>query len=229
MRTVMVLNGKGGCGKTTIVTSLAGFYASRGAATVLKDYDPQGSSTEWLRHRPKNKQRIYGITAFKASTGMTRVWQMRIPVETDWLFIDSPAGVDLSRYADALKSVDHIIIPVVPSPIDIRATALFLKEVFTFMRAYPCRAKIGVVANRVTPQSRAFFTLQRIFANLDIPFIAALSENENYITAAEHGVSLLELDAKLIERDQEDWSPLLSWIEGRDKPQKRAASGRRAE
>lgn len=211
MRTVMVMNAKGGSGKTTIVTSLAGYFASRGLVTALKDYDPQGSSTDWLKHRPKSRQPIYGVTPFRTSPGATRVWQMRIPTNTDRVLIDSPAGIQLLQYGEILRSVDNIIVPIVPSPIDIRATAFFLRDLFAFLKTHPNKAKVGVVANRVT-RARSLAALQRIFANIDIPCIASFSENENFIAAAEHGVSLLELETLRGEQDRKEWEPLLRWL-----------------
>ena len=113
-----------------------------------------------------------------------------------------------------MRVVDRILVPVSPSPIDIRATAMFIRELFSFIRMYPTPAKIGVVANRVQQNSPAFYAMQRIFSNLDIPFVAVLSQNDRYIQAAEHGVSILELDGEHAAQDREEWNSLLEWVEG---------------
>ena len=94
MQRIIVVNTKGGCGKTTIATNLASYYASNGFVTALMDYDPQGSSTRWLKLRPQDKQAVYGINAHKRqSMQATRAWQMRVPSDTERLIIDAPAGV----------------------------------------------------------------------------------------------------------------------------------------
>ncbi|MDH5544331.1 MAG: ParA family protein [Gammaproteobacteria bacterium] len=213
MLTVMVLNSKGGSGKTTLATNLAGYYASKELNTVVKDYDPQGSSSEWLRHRPYSKPHIHGIEAHAKNARATRAWQMRLPTNADRLIIDTPAGVDLYKINSALKDVDRILIPVSPSPIDIRATAIFIRDLHAFFRMYPSRAKVGIIANRVQKESPAYYAMQRIFSNLDISFIAVLSQNETYMQAAEHGVSVLELNGANSDRDKEEWRSLIEWVE----------------
>ncbi len=211
--TVLVLNSKGGCGKSTIATNLAGYYAAQGHVTALKDYDPQGSSSEWLRQRSSSRPPIHGISAFRTSSNMTRAWQMRLPGDISRVVIDSPAAVDLPRMVSVLRDVDKIVVPILPSPIDIRASAMFIHSFLRFVRSHPCRADLCVVASRVPGRSQAFATMQRIFNNLEIPLRARLSENEHYIHAAEHGVSLLELDDALIGEDKREWRPLLDWLE----------------
>lgn len=209
----MTLNSKGGSGKTTLATNLAGYYASQNLPTVIKDYDPQGSSSEWLKHRPYSRAHIQGIEAFAANNRATRAWQMRLPADTQRLIIDSPAGVELLKMATVMKTVDRILIPVSPSPIDIRATAIFIRDLYSFIRMYPTAAKIGVVANRVQKNSPSFLAMQRVFTNLDIPFVGVLSQNDRYIQAAEHGVSLLELEGPESATDQQEWTSLLTWLE----------------
>lgn len=213
MLTVMILNSKGGSGKTTLATNLSGYFASQNLKTVIKDYDPQCSSSEWLRHRPYSKAPIHGISAHSQKARSTRAWQMRLPTDVERLVIDTPAGVDLYKMNSALKDVDRVLIPVSPSPIDIRATAMFIRDLHAFFRMYPSRAQIGVVANRVQKDSPAYYAMQRIFSNLDINFVTVLSQNENYMQAAEHGVSVLELNGPTSDQDQEEWRPLIEWAE----------------
>ena len=213
MLTVMVLNSKGGSGKTTLATNLSGYFAAQNMKTVVKDYDPQCSSSEWLRHRPYSKAPIHSISAHSRNVRATSAWQMRIPADTQRLVVDTPAGVDLYKMGTALKDVDRVLIPVSPSPIDIRATAMFIRDLHAFFRMYPSRAQIGVVANRVQKDSPAYYAMQRIFSNLDIDFVAVLSQNENYTQAAEHGVSVLELNGPNSQQDHEEWQPLIEWVE----------------
>lgn len=214
MRTIMVMNSKGGSGKTTLVTNLAGYYASNNINTVVKDFDPQGSTTDWLKQRAYGLPKIHGLTAFKsASMQVTRAWAMRLPTHTERLIIDSPAGIDLKHFVSTVRAVDKILVPVSPSPIDIRATAMFIHELKNFLKLYPCKAEVGVVANRSDVNSSAYRGLVALFNNLDLHFVATLSQNENYIKAAEHGVSLLELNHPMVENDKQEWKPLIDWVE----------------
>ncbi len=218
MRTIMVVNSKGGSGKTTLATNLAGFYASQDQVTVIKDYDPQGSSTEWIKQRPYTLPKIHGLEAFKSSSMfVTRAFAMKLPSDTESLIIDTPAGVDLIGFSTTLKSVDKIIIPVSPSPIDIRATAMFIHQLFKFKKMQRFNAEIGVIANRANVNSPAYQSMKKIFNNLDIEFIATLSQNENYIKAAEMGVSLLELDHPTVSKDKDEWRPLVNWLQGEER------------
>jgi len=217
MRTIMVVNSKGGSGKTTLATNLAGYYASQQKVTVIKDYDPQGSSTEWLKHRPFTMSKIHGLSAFKQSSQfVTRAFAMRLPSNAERLVIDTPAGVDLKRFVTTVKSVDKILIPVSPSSIDIRATAMFIHELFKFKKMHRFAAEIGVVANRADIESAAYRSMKKIFKNLNIRIVSTLSQNENYIKAAELGVSLLELDHPAVRADKDEWGPLINWIEGEE-------------
>jgi len=215
MRTIMVMNSKGGSGKTTIATNLAGHYASVNTNVVLKDYDPQGSSSEWLKQRPYALPKIVDLPAFKSSSmHVTRSWQMRLPSHTERLIIDTPAGVELPRFMSIIRAADRIIIPVSPSPIDVRATVMFVHTLKNQLKLNPCKAEVGIVINRSDKNSSAYHSLINLLNNLDLAHITTLSQNENYIRAAERGVSLLELDHPMVERDKQEWAPLIQWLDG---------------
>jgi len=224
MRSVMVLNTKGGAGKTTIATTLAGYYADQGHCTAIKDYDPQGSSWEWLQQRPISRAEIHGIAAFKPSNHTTRVWQMRLPVNTERLIIDTPAGVELPKVASLFRTIDRIIVPVVPSPIDIRASAMFIRELTRFVKMYPTNAEVGVVASRVPPHSSSFQAMQRLFSNLDIKIIGRLNQSDAYFQAAEHGISMLEMQDEHFNEDRQAWTEILNWIEGTEQQSDRTVT-----
>ena len=214
MRTIMVLNSKGGSGKTTLVTNLAGYYASQGKTTIIKDYDPQGSSSEWIKQRCYSLPQIHGLSAFKScSPHVTRAWQMRLPANADRLIIDTPAGINLQSYVSTIKSVDKILIPLSPSSIDVRATAMFVHNLQEFMGLYSSEADIAIVANRVNVNSSAYQAMVTTFRNLSLSFVTTLSTNEHYLQAAERGVSLLEIDHPSVAQDKLEWAPLLNWIE----------------
>ena len=215
MRTIMVVNAKGGSGKSTLATHLAGYFARQGQ-TALKDLDPQGSSNDWLAQRPASLPAIHGIRERTNGPTVTRTWQLRAPLHTRWQVVDTPGGFDPNRFVTEVRKADRLLIPVVPSPIDIRATAAFLKTLAQFRRAYAPHLPWGVVANRVAPMSPAFFTLQRIFTNLDIPFIASLSESMVYLRAAQEGLSLWDMDEAETARERQEWVPLIAWVAGED-------------
>jgi len=115
MRTILVVNAKGGCGKTTIATNLASAYAVNGAKTILADFDPQQSALEWLAQRPDWRDPIIGVDASQG--------RVHFPADTDRVIIDSPARVHGQQLSGFVRRADSIIVPVLPSPIDIRAAA----------------------------------------------------------------------------------------------------------
>ena len=215
MLTIMVMNSKGGSGKTTIATNLAGHYASVNTNVVLKDYDPQGSSTEWLKQRPFALPKIHNLAAYKSSSlHVTRSWQMRLPSQTERLIIDTPAGVNITQFMSIIRTADRIIIPVSPSSIDIRATMMFIHELKKQLKLNPCKAEVGIVANRADKDSSAYQSLIKLLNNLDLAVVTSFSQNENYIRAAERGVSLLELDHPMVMKDKDEWTPLIQWLDG---------------
>jgi len=213
MRTIMILNSKGGAGKTTLATNLAGYYAKQGKVVALKDFDPQGSSISWLDQRIASRPKIHGIAASRQAAGLTSSWMHRLPAQTDVQIIDSPAGVDLQKLLMDFRNADKVIIPVIPSPIDIRASAMFIKNLMKFIRIYRCGVDIGVVASRVTRRGSAFFSMKRLFRNLDIPYLATFNESEHYIRAAERGISIHEMPHFAAGDEQLEWLPLFDWIE----------------
>ncbi|MDH5378941.1 MAG: ParA family protein [Gammaproteobacteria bacterium] len=217
MRTIVVLNGKGGSGKSTISTNLAGYFANSGHLTVLKDCDPQGSSSAWLEQRSSARAKIYGIVANRTHIHSTRVWQHRIPPKTDYVIVDSPAGVDLNRILDSLRFANKILIPVIPSPIDIRASSLFIHELLKFMKIYRIKPEISVCVSRVTRKGPSYYALLRVFGNLGIKISGCINESENYIRAAELSTSIHEMSSPSCEKDKLDWRSIVDWITG-DEP-----------
>ena len=213
MHRILVFNSKGGSGKSTIATNLAGYFAHRGHSTALLDYDPQGSATKWLSQRPKDKPVIYGIAAFKNRMDLTRSWQLHIPSQADWVVIDAPAGVTGFRLADYVQRVDTIIIPVLPSPIDIHAAANFIRDLLLVGKARHFGTNIAVVANRVKENTRVFKQLRRFLATLELPYVATFRESQDYIRASEQGLSIHELIKPRATVSCDQWGPLLAWLD----------------
>ena len=142
MRTILVLNAKGGCGKSTIATNLASYYAwEEEKKVVLADHDPQGSSMAWLEARGEEWPEIQGIAAWKDSVRPAR--------DTDVVIMDAPARVHGSELTQLIRKAETILFPVLPSPIDMRAATAYMQELMSTGRVQRGEAKVGVVTNCV--------------------------------------------------------------------------------
>jgi len=193
MRTIMVLNTKGGTGKTTLVTNIAGYYASQEMSTVVKDYDSQGSAMDWIEQRDGSLSRIHGLAAFKSTPQYaTRAWQNRLPKLTERVVIDTPAKIDLARFLNTMRSVDKIVIPVSSSAIEIRVTVKFVHKLRKLLKSYAVKAEIGLVAVRVDINTTNYHAMQATF-------------NE--------GVGILEMESPQLAKDKFEWAPLINWLE----------------
>lgn len=216
MLRIVVINSKGGCGKTTISTNLASCYAAHGINTALFDYDPQGSSIRWLRTRPGDESSIYGVTAHQsAAKAVTKSWHLRLPPETERLIIDTPPGLKGTELVDQLKGADCILIPVLPSPIDIYATADFIRDLLLEAKVRQTRTRIGIIANRVKKNTLAFQALERFVRTLSIPVVARLRDSQNYVKASEEGLGIHELKNKPVYIDRMHWRGVCEWIDQR--------------
>lgn len=213
MHRVLLLNSKGGCGKTTIATNLAGACASRGLATVLIDYDGQGSSTRWLRARTPQAAPIHGIEAYQHVVGVTRSFQLRIPDGSERVIIDTPANVKGNELEDLVNRADSIIIPVLSSQIDIDAVSKFLTELGKSRRIRGGEIRVALVANRARENTVMFLDLERFLLRAEFPFIARLRDSQNYIKAAENGLGVHELRGSGARKDRDQWVDLLAWVE----------------
>ena len=219
LRRVLVINAKGGCGKTTIATNLASYYASSGRATALLDYDPQGSSMQWLTLRSDERAPIHGVAAFrKPTSGMTRTYQMRVPAETERLILDAPAGIHGMPLIDLVRESDTIIVPVLPSPIDIHAASHFIRDLLLVAKVRARAIRVGVVANRVRTNAKVYQSLQRFLDSLNIPFVAYLRDTQNYVQSAEDGLGVFEWRGNRVHQDRRQWEALIRWIEASDDP-----------
>ena len=214
MLRIVVIHRKGGCGKTTVSTNLASFYASKGMNTALFDYDPQGSSMRWLRLRGDEQAGIYGVVAHQsAARAVTMSWHMRLPAETERLVVDTPPGLKGPDLVEQLKGADCILIPVLPSPIDIYATADFIRDLLLDAKIRAHRTRIGIIANRTKKNTRAFQALQRFLNTLSIPVVARLRDTQNYVRATEEGIGIHELKNQPIYVDKMHWLSIFDWIE----------------
>jgi len=215
MRTILVINSKGGAGKTTLTTNLASYYASQKVRTAILDCDPQGSSLQWLRKRPGHLERIHGANATPtngaAPLNSHRMW---IPDNTETLIIDTPAGTKGLPLQNLVRRSDFIVIPVTPSPVDIHATADFVKDLFLVGGARSGHAKIAVVANRVRNSSPGYEALERFLAALNLPFLTRISDSDNYIRAVGSGTGVFEMEEASTLAERKEFMPIFKWLDG---------------
>ncbi len=214
LQRILITNRKGGCGKTTITTNIASHYAQQGLNVRLFDHDSQGSSLAWINRRPENLNTIYGIDASRnADHRLTRSWQLRVPPETDVAVIDTPAGADITELTSLFQTNDSVLIPVLPSPIDIHATAHFIKELLITGKVRKRMIRLAVIANRVRKNTIMYHALERFLFSLNIPFISSLRDTQLYARAIEAGTGVQELNALRNKTDLEQWAPILRWLE----------------
>lgn len=225
MRTIMFLNAKGGCGKSTLATNLASYYARQGQTVALADFDPQGSSMDWLKARPHDAPKIHGVPAW--DEGLRHV-----PRSADVVVIDVPAAAHGAELTALVRRAQSIVIPVLPSPTDIRAAARFIHHALLMGRVERRETKLAVVANRVrentalqkaaegmlgrtSVNTQIYQRLEKFLGRLKIPFLTTLRENPYYLVADEKGLGIFDLKPSHVARDLEQWQPLLKWLDSR--------------
>ncbi len=214
LQRILVTNAKGGCGKTTITTNIASHYAHRGKTVRLFDHDSQGSSLAWINRRPADLAIISGVDASKNSDHrLTRSWQLRVPPETDVAIIDSPAGTDINELVTLFQQNDSVLIPVLPSPIDIHATSHFIKALLTTGRVRKKMIRVAVVANRVRKNTLMYHSLERFLFSLNIPFIASLRDTQLYARAIGLGIGVAEISGSRNKIDRQQWAPIVRWLD----------------
>ena len=204
MRKIMVLNAKGGSGKTTIATNIASHFAKTKKNVVIADFDPQQSSLDWLRKRSEKLPPITGLDAVNHP--------LRVPKDTDVVIFDVPAGVFGKDLTHMVRRAETILLPVLPSPIDIRAGAKYIHELLLVGRVSRDQVRIGLIANRVKEKSWGYDKLQAFLQSLDIPIIGTLRETQNYLRAQERGLGLFDMGHSLAGHDVNQWKPIIKWL-----------------
>jgi chromosome partitioning protein len=213
MRTILVINSKGGCGKTTVTTNIASYYAAASAKVAISDYDPQGSSLQWLKLRSPQLPRIHGACGTPEKGHLLRSLQTWIPADTQIQIIDAPGGVKGLLLQEVVAKSEMIVIPVGPSAIDVHATADFLKHLLLLGRVRARNIRVAVVANRVRSSMPVYEPLERFLRSLSLPFLSRISDSDNYIRAAEQGVGVFEMDAQATAAEREQFLPVVRWLD----------------
>lgn len=214
MLRIVVVNPKGGSGKTTIAINLASYFAVRRERVVLMDQDPQGSTTRWFRKRGPGAFPIQGVAAWENDGRTTRTFRLRIPPAATRVVIDTPAAMTALELADVVRDAHKIVVPVLPSDIDVHACTRVIADLLLVAKIRREENRIGVVANRVRRNTLMYQSLQRFLATLNVPVVATLRDSQNYIRSAELGLGLHEMKPHLVAEDSLQWQPLVKWIEG---------------
>jgi chromosome partitioning protein len=212
MKTTLVINPKGGAGKTTVATNLASYFAAERIPCTLMDYDPQGSSLNWLRLRPHELPRIHGANAAPEKFGRLRSFEMYVPPETRQLVIDAPAGVSGVLLHEMLERSTSIVVPLVPSSIDLHATGNFLREILAMRRLQSTGVRLAVVANKVRRTMPAYAPLQEVLDSLGIKLLARLIDSDIFMKAAESGRGVFEMNPGLAVAECRQFSPIVDWL-----------------
>jgi chromosome partitioning protein len=210
---IVVLNPKGGSGKTTVAINLAAHYALRGEQPVLMDFDPQGSAARWVRKRHERLPHIHLIAAFERDAGTTRTFQLRIPHGTRRVVVDTPAAIGAGELPELTRAADKILVPVLPSDIDIHACARCVQNLLLVAKVRREDNRLGIIANRVRRNTLIYQSLTRFLGTLDIPIVATLRDSQNFVRSAELGLGLEDMKPREIADDMVQWQPLLDWLE----------------
>lgn len=206
MLKVLVASSKGGAGKSTIATNLAAHYAVKGRNTVLVDADRQGSALRWSEKRAAHANAVLGVP------GLRRDWVRLVPDDAERVIIDSAAGVRAAEVADYLEDVDAIVVPVLPSAIDLEATQPFLAELAELPRIKRGKVAVGIVANRLKPWTNASQLAVEEIKAFPFPLVAELRDTQGYVLANALGKSIFDYHSEQVRSHQDDWKGLLRWL-----------------
>jgi chromosome partitioning protein len=200
------MNAKGGCGKTTIATNLSTWYADDGARVALADFDPQQCSIDWLKAREQyaGVPEIYGVDATQPP--------IRVPKDTDYLIMDAPSGTHGKVINAMLRRTETLLIPVLPSPIDMRTVQRFIEELLHTGQVSHDKTRIALIANRVRENTRIFHQLEDFLARTGVTLLGSLRESQNYIRAAETGLGIFELAPSQVYKDVVQWDDIIDWL-----------------
>ncbi|MEO8835464.1 MAG: ParA family protein [Caldimonas sp.] len=203
MPVIVVANPKGGVGKTTLSTNLAGYLASRGHGVMLGDVDRQQSSRIWLGLRPAG---LPAITTWEAGHGEI----VRPPKGTTHVVLDTPAGLHGKRLDEVMKFADQVLIPLQPSIFDIHATHSFITDLLAHRRSD--KVKLAVVGMRTREGTIATDQLRGFLQGVDVPLLGFLRDTQNYVHLAAHGLTLWDVASTRFQGDREQWEPIVTWV-----------------
>jgi chromosome partitioning protein len=207
---VVILNPKGGCGKTTLATNLASYFALRGPPPTLIDADPNGYTGRWLERRPRNSCKINGIANDRLAMHGKRSWPFRMPKEAGAVIIDTPAALSQREISEVTYDADCILVPVLPSAFDVQVTTNFIAELLLLT---DFDRPVAVVANRTRQNTKSLAMLMRILTSLETPTVAVLRDSQNYVHAAAHGLGIYEMPHHRVKKDIEQMDLIINWLD----------------
>lgn len=206
MLSILVASSKGGCGKSTLSTQLAGYFALAGKCSVLVDADPQGSSTDWCALRAAHSHPVLAVN------GGEKKWVKQLPKQVQRVVMDTPAGADEALLKPLLKHADAVLVPVLPSAIDLRASERFLHRLAEHPTVKRQGTPIGLVANRTRPWTQSSQHALDEIASWGFPVVAQLRDAQAYVLLAGLGKCLFDYHSQAILQQQDDWQPLFAWL-----------------
>ena len=207
---IVILNPKGGCGKTTLATNLASYFALRGPPPTLIDTDPRGYSTRWLERRSPDRPRIDCVTYSSLSLRNRRVWPFRSSKDAGAIIIDTPAALNRTEIRQLTYDADCILIPVLPSTFDVDVTTNFIAELL-LLTELDC--PIAVVANRTRSNTKSLARLLQVLTSIETPTIAVLRDSQNFVHAAHLGLGIYEMPKHKVKRETEQIDQIIDWID----------------
>jgi chromosome partitioning protein len=214
LHTIVVLNPKGGCGKTTLATNLAACYALRQLSPTLIDCDPQGFSTGWLEKRPEGRPKIYALRGFGECFDASGQ-RLEVPLDSRIAIVDLPAAIRYDRLHEYTHIADSLLLLIQPSEIDVYSATRFIAELLLDVRLDRHERRLAIVANRVRSNTKSYRSLLRFLSSLRIPMIAALRDSQNYVYAAAQGIGVCELPAFRARDDIPGISAVTRWLDDR--------------
>ena len=212
-RKILVINGKGGCGKTTVATNLAVTFASLNHTVALMDNDPQGSSGHWAELRPAELPPVSTIASHqRPNMYQTSSFHNRVPSDTEIIVVDGHSNARGKDIDTLLKQTDLILVPILPSAIDIRAGSRFITDLITNKQYRLNPRPIGVIANRVQPNTASHDKLINFLSCLDVPAVAQFRDSPIYVDAAEQGLGVMDMiDFRAARKEAAAWKNLVKW------------------
>ena len=206
MKVVVVANPKGGAGKSTLSTNIAGYFASQGHAVMLGDADTQQSSKFWLTQRPET---LPPIATWEYQPDL--VLTAKPPQGTTHVVIDTPGGIHGWRLQEVIERADKVLVPVMPSVFDMQATSQFLLQLVKITEKLP--TQVAVVGNRVDGRTISAANLRKFVDSMDVQVLTYLRDTQYYLHMAAHGLSLFDITPSKVQKDLEQWSSICHWLD----------------